>query len=310
MEVGILAGLLAGALWGLTFVAPLAAAPYTPLDLMMLRYLVFGLGSLATLAPGGFALLRSLKQRDLAQLVALGAAGNVFYFGAMALAVPRIGSAVVALIIGCLPVVMGLLGNRGNAQIAWRRLAPPLALVVLGLLSVNGAALLDAHDTGDLRHALAGFGLAFAALGLWCWYGLANARAIARRPHLSGGQWTALTGVGTLLALLPVIPLCLASGLSSVPALGVHGAGPLLAWGIALGLLCSWCATWAWSIASRRLPVSLAAQLIVAETLFALLYGAVYQRELPAWSEISGAICLLAGVFLAIRAFANNSSTL
>jgi drug/metabolite transporter (DMT)-like permease len=302
LRTGLFAGLAAGALWGLTFIAPLAAAPYTPLDLMLLRYLVFGLGSLAMLAPGGFALLRSLRQRDLLQLIALGGAGNVAYYGAMALAVPRIGSASVALIIGCVPVLLGLTGIR------WRLLARPLVLVAAGLLLVNGAALLDAGV--DLQRTATGFALAFVALALWCWYGIANARAIARRPDLSDRQWTALTGIGTLLALLPAVPLCFASDLSAFPTHGVRDAGPLFVWAVVLGLLCSWCATWAWSVTSRRLPVSLAAQLIVAETLFALLYGSLYQRQLPDLPQSVGAICLVAGVVWAIRTFQNNCITL
>ena len=46
MLIGILAGLAAGALWGLTFVAPLAVAPFQPLDLVIVRSLVFGLSGI------------------------------------------------------------------------------------------------------------------------------------------------------------------------------------------------------------------------------------------------------------------------
>ncbi|MGL5137151.1 MAG: hypothetical protein ACRC7G_05225, partial [Beijerinckiaceae bacterium] len=50
MLTGLLAGLLAGALWGLTFVAPRAVQPYGEVDLAILRYLAFGLTSLALMA--------------------------------------------------------------------------------------------------------------------------------------------------------------------------------------------------------------------------------------------------------------------
>lgn len=67
--------------------------------------------------------------------------------------------------------------------------------------------------------------------------------------------------------------------------------------------LSSWAATWAWAIAARRLPVSLAAQLIVAETVFARVYGAIYQRRWPSGAESMGAGLLLMGVFVALRSF-------
>ncbi len=145
MLLGALAGVLAGALWGLTFVAPLVADPYTPFDLTVARYLAFGAVSGALLAPGGFAAVRRLPRRDLALLALLGFAGNVGYYLLMALAVPLAGSAVVALVIGCLPVVMAVLGNAGPGRVPARRLAPPLLVLGAGLLVVNGAALAEAR---------------------------------------------------------------------------------------------------------------------------------------------------------------------
>jgi drug/metabolite transporter (DMT)-like permease len=42
MLIGLLAGLGAGAFWGMTFVAPRAVSPYSEVDLAILRYLAFG----------------------------------------------------------------------------------------------------------------------------------------------------------------------------------------------------------------------------------------------------------------------------
>ncbi len=306
MLLGALAGVLAGALWGLTFVAPLVADPYTPFDLTVARYLAFGAVSGALLAPGGFAAVRRLPRRDLALLALLGFAGNVGYYLLMALAVPLAGSAVVALVIGCLPVVMAVLGNAGPGRVPARRLAPPLLVLGAGLLVVNGAALAEARAGGTSAAFAGGLGLTAAALALWAWYGLANARALAARPALSAAEWTALTGLGTALALGPVLPIGLAAGLSAVPGLGFAGpdAVRLAAWGVALGALSSWAATWAWSVAARRLPVALAGQLIVSETLFALLYGALHERRGPGWGEAVGAALMVAGVLAALRVFA------
>lgn len=308
MLIGVLAGLLAGALWGLTFVAPLVAAPYSPFDLTVGRYLTFGLASLAVLAPGGFPTLRDLNRRDWLLLGLLGFTGNVGYYLAMSLAVPRAGTAVVALIIGCLPVVMGVLGNRGIRRVPPRKLAPSLLLIAGGLLVVSGAAFVDAKAVGALAPFFLGVVLTFAALALWAWYGLRDAGALAERPALSPIAWTALTGVGTLLALLPLLPVGLVAGWSAVPTLGLAGpdALRLLAWGLILGLLSSWAATWTWSIAARHLPVSLAGQLIVSETIFASVYGATYEARLPGWTEALEGGLLIAGVVVALRTFDQN----
>ena len=308
MLIGVVAGILTGALWGLTFVAPLVTAPYSPFDLTVGRYLAFGLASLAVLAPGGFSTLRTLPRRDWFLVGLLGFAGNVGDYLALSLAVPRAGTAVVAMIIGCLPVIMAILGNKGFQRVPPRRLVPSLLLIATGLLAVNGAAFVNAKAVGALAPFFLGLVLTLTALALWAWYGLRNASALAERSAVSPITWTALTGVGTLLALLPVLLIGLVAGWSAVPALGLAGPGALrlLVWSLTLGLMSSWAATWTWSIAARHLPVSLAGQLIVSETVFALIYSAVYQKQLPGWAEVLGGALLVAGVVVAFRTFMRN----
>ena len=253
-------------------------------------------------------MLRALPRRDWLLVGLLGFAGNVGYYLAMSLAVPRAGTAVVALVIGCLPVVMAVLGNKGPQRVPLRRLVPSLLLIAAGLLAVNGAAFADAKAVGALAPFFLGLVLTLAALALWAWYGLRNASAITERPAISPITWTALTGVGTLVALLPVLLIGLAAGWSAVPSLGLAGSGALrlLAWSLILGLMSSWAATWAWSVAARQLPVSLAGQLIVSETVLALIYGAAYQQRLPGWAEALGGALLVAGVVVALRTFMRN----
>ncbi|WP_440862145.1 hypothetical protein, partial [Stenotrophomonas maltophilia] len=66
------------------------------------------------------------------------------------LAVPLVGTAIVALIIGALPVAMALGGNSGADRLPLGRLLPPLAAIGLGLAVVNGAAVGDAPEAGRL----------------------------------------------------------------------------------------------------------------------------------------------------------------
>jgi drug/metabolite transporter (DMT)-like permease len=305
MVVGVLAGIVAGALWGLSFVAPLVTPPYSPFDLTMGRYLTFGLASLAILARGKFQTLRRLSGRDWILVGLLGFAGNVGYYLTMSLAIPRAGTSVVALIIGCLPVLMGVAGNQGEQRVPTRKLMPSLLLIAAGLLVVNGSAFVDAKGLGTLGRFAAGIALTLTALALWSWYGLANDRALAQRKAVSPITWTALTGVGTLLTLMPVLLLGWLAGWSMLPSQGLAGPNALrlIVWCLILGILSSWAATWAWSVAARRLPVSLAAQLIVSETVFALIYGAVYQGKLPSLAEALGGALLICGVVVALRTF-------
>jgi drug/metabolite transporter (DMT)-like permease len=69
------------------------------------------------------------------------------------------------------------------------------------------------------------------------------------------------------------------------------------------GVIGSWLAQYFWTLASRRLPLAFAAQLIVSETLFALVYGFAYEGRAPAPHEWAGGSLLLAGVFAGVRLF-------
>lgn len=306
MIIGIIAGLAAGALWGLTFIAPLAVAPYQPIDVVIVRSLVFGILSAAILGARGFRDVRAMP-RDIRWSVFLfGAIGFNLYFALMAMAVPLIGAAIVALIIGALPVAMALAGNTGPDRIEPRRLAPPLVAIAVGLVIVNGAALGGyGGNTKPAGFAL-GLALTIASFIAWFWYAMRNAALLrGGRVKVDAWTWTLLCGLGTLVSLPILIVPGWGLGLTAIPQLGLgHKAfGALVFWGMLIGVASSIVATWLWSIASQRLPVSLAAQLIVSETVFALLFGFMHAGRGPSISEAIAAVLLIGGVTGAVRVF-------
>jgi drug/metabolite transporter (DMT)-like permease len=65
----------------------------------------------------------------------------------------------------------------------------------------------------------------------------------------------------------------------------------------------SWFATWCWVVASRRLPLALAAQLIVAETIFGLACGFMFEGRLPSTAEAVFALVQFTVVCTAIAVF-------
>jgi len=79
-----------------------------------------------------------------------------------------------------------------------------------------------------------------------------------------------------------------------------------LFWGVsaAVALGASVIGNGLWNAASRLLPLTLSGQLIVFETLFALLYGFLYERRWPAPLEGAAIVLLLTGVLGSVRAHA------
>lgn len=74
-----------------------------------------------------------------------------------------------------------------------------------------------------------------------------------------------------------------------------------------MGLAGSWLATLCWVIASRRLPLALATQLIVAETVFGLAYEVMFEGRFSSPAEAIGVIMQFACPCSAIAIFSKSA---
>ena len=90
-----------------------------------------------------------------------------------------------------------------------------------------------------------------------------------------------------------------------LPKLGASWdmAGNLYLWGGSLAILASVGGVWAWNVAARNLPIALAAQLIVSETAFGVVFGLAAHGRWPTLLEACGIVALIAGVVSAIHVF-------
>ncbi len=298
MLLGILAGLLTCALWGLTFVAPRLIDPYSALDLTVMRYGAFALGCLVLmihprLRPQGFS-----RQRWMIGL-ALGSVGYIGYFLAAAFAVLLAGAAIPPLIVGLMPVVLAVIGNTRDRSLPWSRLTLPLLLILIGVSVVNVDTLARTEPT-ELGSLLLGILLSFVALSTWVAYGLINSVVMNGPNPPQSFHWTAIQGMGAGIGVLLLLPF---ATFPDLMAAGVEGTGRFIFWALLLGLAGSLMATWLWLIAATRMPLALAAQLIVAETVFGLFFGFLYEARLPTMWEGTGIVLQIAGVGLAIALF-------
>ncbi len=298
MILGIAAGLATCALWGLTFIAPRAVAPFTAWDLTIARYGIFGLACLLLMTdrrfrPGGMA-----PSRIMIGLL-LGGAGYVGYFVSAAFAVQCAGAVVPPVIIGTLPVFLAIFANLRDRSVSWKALAVPLSLIALGVGIVNGATIVAA-DGASMPSVWFRVLASVAALAIWIVYGLVNAAILKSADAPDALRWTGLQGIGAAMGSVLLLPL---ASFDFVGTASFAETARFIAWAVAMGLAGSWFATWCWVIASRRLPLALAAQLIVAETIFGLGYGLLFEGRLPSVVEAIGVTLQLAGVCCAVAVF-------
>jgi drug/metabolite transporter (DMT)-like permease len=334
MGTGVLFALAAGLMWGLVFVGPLMLADYPAVMLSFGRYLAFGLIALP-LAWLDRANLRQLSRADWVEALKLALVGNVVYYLFLSSAIQRAGAPLPTMIIGTLPVVIATCANVRNAardgHLPWRRLAPSLGLIVLGIGLVNQAewTALRADPEADVGRYALGAVLAVGAVICWTWYPLRNAdwlrkncssfdasRRPSEREQTSLGadrrdaparnprSWATAQGVATLpLAVVGYALTWAFFSATNAPWAMPFGPRPeaFITLMLAIGLLSSWLGTLCWNEASQRLPTNLAGQLIVFETLAALAYAFVLRGHGPSPTTVAGIVLLIAGVAWALR---------
>lgn len=303
MKLGILCALLAGALWGGVFLAPLRLAAFSPWEIALGHYLVYGLAAfMLIIAPRLLSICARLQRSDVYALIRFALTGNIFYFILLSYGVQLAGITATSLIIGMLPVTITLLGRKDSNAVPLKRLAVPLLMIIIGIVCIN-LDVFRQSQTVDVPVAdrLLGIVYATGALISWSWYAAANARYLQQNTHFSSSEWSALYGVTSGLAALLI-------ALVGYTAFGLFDAAPpntqwTTFWTVIaiLALCSSLIGNQLWNVTSRHLPVTLTGQMIVFTTLFALLYGFCYNQHWPRLLEWLAMLLLIGGVLTAVR---------
>ncbi|WP_233101528.1 DMT family transporter [Variovorax sp. IB41] len=267
-------------------------------DITAARFAVFGAISGLALFARPAAVRWPNRQQALAAL-GLSVLGFSGYYLLLAFGIAAAGTEVPSLIIGTIPVWMMLLGRPAGLQM--RALLPGLVLTGAGIALMIWGAWSAQHGTAGDGGARFGWGIALALCSMVSWtiYGLLNAKWLQRHTELNATDWANWLGIATGLGALL---LWLVAG-SSLTTLQSQPDGTLFIWiALAGGFGSSWLATILWNVASQRLSASLCGQLIVSETLFALLYSFVWDGRWPQATEWVAALLFVLGILASIKA--------
>ena len=309
MWTGVLCGLMAGAMWGMVFIVPELLRAFSPVELAVGRYTAYGAIAFGLMLPRLRSLFGRLERSDVAALLRHALAGNIVYYMLLALGVKLAGVAPTSLIIGVLPIAVTLMGRKDHGAVALRSLALPLLVVTAGIACINIDVFRHAQAVNaDIGRTLLGLASATGALLCWSWYTIDNTRYLKRNAHFSSAEWSALYGLasGAIALVIGLAGLAVFHG-------DITGAGAIASgrdWTVfwvtntVLALGASVIGNHLWNIASRRVPVTLSGQLILFETLFALLYGFILARQVPRPLEVAAVVLLIVGVVWSVRVHA------
>lgn len=298
MTTGILAGLGAGAFWGMAFVAPIMAPSFSSVDITVGRYVACALFSLLLLAWSGLRGARVFPSwREAGAALGFSVLGYTGYYLLLSLAVQTTGATLPVLVIGTIPLWMMVLGK--PQTLLWRMLVPGVVLTVSGIALMMAATVQEQGAAAGVAAMWWGVWYAGWAAASWVAFGLLNARWLARHPDVNSTLWANWMGVAAGLGSLPIGWWV---GSPWVAMVQRPGFGTYLVVCAVTGVGAAWVASVLWNMASRRLSPSLAGQLIVSETVFGLLYGFVWSAQWPGPLQWLACVLFVAGILASIQA--------
>jgi len=292
---GILAGLAAGALWGLVFVAPRMAAGYSSVDLTAGRFAAYGLVASAVMLVG-LRTRRLPTWRQAGSAIVMSVLGFTGYYLLLVLAIRDAGTEVPTLVIGTIPIWVMLLGKPGHLR--WGALVPGLLLTVGGLALMMGSP----HGPGADAQAPSywrGIGFAVASLVCWTAFAILNSAWLKRHPEVNATDWANWLGVATGIGALLLWAM---AGSTAAELAASEGLALFVLLCAGTGFGSAWLATILWNVASQRLSASLCGQLIVSETLFALFYSFAWDGRWPTPAQAAACALFTLGILASIKA--------
>lgn len=299
MLKGVLAGLAAGALWGLVFVAPALAPGLSAVDLVAGRFISYAVMALLVMAVSrGSRALPTVRQAWMA--LGFSVLGFSGYYLLLVLAIRDIGVELPTLIIGTIPIWVMLLGKPRGLH--WRHLIPGLLLTVGGVLLMAHAGLSQVTGEGSPSIGLTywrGVALALLAMASWTAFAILNSAWLQKHREIDATDWANWMGVAAGLAGFGV--WCLMGTDVNVLLVQEDIVQSAMVC-VAAGAGSAWIATVLWNIASRNLSASLCGQLIVSETLFALLYAFIWTGHWPLVTQLVAGAVFVLGILASIRA--------
>lgn len=302
MLKGILFALSACFIWGLIFIIPQFMSSYSPIEIALGRYCFYGVVSLMFLLK---ARLKGFCSYSLSVWVkALLLSFLSGYYLWVILAIRYTSPEICALILGTSPIVIAFYGNWQQKEGNFKLLILPSILILIGLGMINAPHVI-------MTSSPAGYGIglicSFIALMSWSFYVVWNSRFLKNNSHVVSDDWATMQGVTTFFWSIVCGIIYSAFYWNEMDVQKYFSGNEdsirfLMGCGT-LGLFCSWVGAFLWNKASIYLPVSLAGQLMIFETIFGVIFVYLLDQRLPPLMESAGILLLLGAVIYGIRSF-------
>lgn len=315
MGLALCAGLVSAALWGILYIFPLLLPEYGSFQSGVMRCCVTGLFSIGLLVPL-WKQVRQLKLADWVLAGKLAVIGCLINFLAQVYCSEFSGSSVAGMSTGIIPVIVTILSNErdrrlGRWSLSLKKLVTPLVIIFVGFVMCNYSEFVTNPMQSSPTKFFIGLLLGLTHTAIWTWYPVVNAEWIQRHPKIGAVTWTA-----TIFSLLfPFAGVTYLAGLFGlVPGVEITFLGPapirFILVMLVSGIASSWGGMMLWNYMCKHVPTSLAGQMMVFETMFAILFAHILQQRFPALDLVVGTILLTLGVCIMFELFRRNKESI
>lgn len=299
---GIVFGLVACILWGITFVIPRVLHEASPVLVTLCRYIFFGSFSLGVLAFRRKEVRKTITKKHLKMSFFLSIMSNSLYYVLAVIGLRLVGVPFGSLVIGLVPITLVLFGREGTLN---RKMYESCGLIFIGLLCLNYQVFAgDSLSNESQFMKLVGVVVVFTCLTMWTIYGIQNGRYLKANPEIRGGIWTSLIGVMSLFSLICMLPVLIPlAGNPFTEWLGFSSdiKIKIILWSLLSGFLASWFAYTMWNKASKLLPTSFLGQIVVVETISAITADHIIDRSWPSAMTLIAVLFVLSGTYWGMK---------
>jgi drug/metabolite transporter (DMT)-like permease len=285
LALGMVCGLAVALIWSSWSVATRFAVTTTlgPHDVTFLRFGVSALLLWPILARKGLGIAQIGIVRLL--VMVLGAGVPFMMLGSVGMQFAP-ASHVATLMIGTMPIWVAVLSGILFGEKFTRRQLGGMAVVLAGVLCIGGYALLANRAAGEWRGDL---------LFLFAGFCFASFTIAQRRSGISPWHATALVNVCSAVLFAPVYFFWFTPNIFTAPPVAV--GFQVIAQGILVAIL----GMYFYTEAVRRLGAPKAAFFGALAPALAVLIGALFLKEIPAWLTMAGIALVMGGVALVVR---------
>lgn len=299
--LGLIFALIANAGWGASFVVSKVFPDLRAAEIVVGRYLVYGVVSIVLLLPS-IKQLKNYTSRQWLMALIISITGSVGSYLFTLIAIQLTDATVVLVVLAVMPVTCSIYGNIKSREFRVKDLILPLVMILAGIVLINVVAI---TGLSGAHWNFVGLLCAVGAVLMYTYYYVENARFLKNNPTISPQLWAKTIGITNLL-LLPLVVVLANAILPDSFQVGrffAEGTITLQLWSasIVLGVVLSYICVIFWNKASTMLPTSIVGLIIVTEVLFGLLYSFLLDTRLPTIYEVLGIVLVLIGVVISIR---------